>query len=238
MAYSIVQTTGFTAGPGATSLTTPVFPGNTTPGNIIVCAALINRYDASPTVDAAPTASRSGGETFTRLGFSADSLFGNGWQMHVLAAVVTEAATTAVGVSETLGDNCDASSVVAFEVSGLATVGSLYLAGSIDAVSSPGTGVHSSPALGTLSAAPAMLVAFGGDEATTAADTGAGYASIATLGTASISHRRLTATTSVSPSVSVTADGNAYIGGFALLEGSGSSFQAAWAAGSNQVLMG
>jgi hypothetical protein len=223
MAYSIVQTTGWTLGSGGGG-TTPAFPSATTLGNTLVLLAHIERYDATPSADPAPTSSRSGGETFTRLGFDTADI-GGGTYMHlnVFAAECSTAATTGVSVVETIGANSDVGPICAIEVSGLASVGSLLLAMQSGFVNYPGTGDRNGPALGVLSGQPALLLSVGIERG---GGVALGNASANTLITANstlhvLSHRRLTSTDSVEGSVNLSSDGNAMISGIALLEGSG-----------------
>jgi hypothetical protein len=223
MAYSIVQTTGWNGSVTGGTGTTPVFPGNTTPGNMLLIVGIVDRWDASPTVDAAPTAARSGGETFTRIGFSIPNASGGASkQVHVFAAECTTAATTACSFTDTIGANSDVIGVCAVEVSGLADVSSVLLAIGVQYYNYPGAGDRNGPALGTLSAQPALLLSIG---ISTFGVQCLGNASANTLiaareSTLVLSHRRLTSTDSVSGSVNVSSDERVVIGGIALLEGS------------------
>jgi hypothetical protein len=220
MAYAIVQSVTAASFSG-TGGTTNAFGSNTTIDNAMICLIRIDRYDASPTADAAPTAVRSGGETFTRIGWISST---GGLQEHVFAAAVTQAASTAITVTETVGANCDVVDVVAFEASGMAAVGSMYLAGSVTQHNFTGTGSRSSGNFGTLSGSPALILALAAGFSGAAFTTDTGYTAI---GSTLLSHRRVTSTTNTDASVNATADGNLYVYGFALLEAAGGGGSAA-----------
>jgi hypothetical protein len=215
MAYSVVQSVSATT-PNTDAGTTGTFGAAPTVNNHIIAIVEIDRYDGTPATDAAPTVSRSGAETFTRLGWSS-STNQSGRQYHIFAALITSTATTAVSIVETVGANCDFYLCYAFEVSGLAAIGSMFLANSSTRHSYPGTGSSGSGLFGTLSGQPAMCLALWTlvSEATLAVDTG--YTQIGSL---QLAHRRLTSTASTQGTVNCTVDGQFLVYGAALLESS------------------